>query len=231
MAGMACLSSWSGGKDSALACYKAMRMGYDVRYLLNFVSRESGRGCFHGIEGALLKAQADAIGIPIVQKETTADMSKYEEEFKDAVSSFSIQGIRSMVFGDIYLLEHSSWVERVCGEIGVMPVNPLWNRPVEAIFEEFIDLGFEATIISCKADPLGKEFIGRCLTKAMIREFKDRGVCPCGENGEYHTLVTDGPLFKKRIEIIDSEPIVKEGFWKHYFLNIKKYKIGEKVHV
>ncbi|MCX5669437.1 MAG: hypothetical protein NTX89_04970, partial [Candidatus Omnitrophica bacterium] len=80
------ISSWSGGKDSCLACYKVMQQGYDVKLLLNFVSRESKRGCFHGIEGRLLKFQADLIGIPLAQKEVSPDMLKYEEEFKAAVN-------------------------------------------------------------------------------------------------------------------------------------------------
>lgn len=230
MSGMPVICSWSSGKDSVFSCYKAIQDGYDVRYLLNFISKDTGRGCFHGIAKDLVQAQADAVGIELVQKETTADMKKYEEEFKEAVLSLKNYGIKNMVFGDIYLLEHASWVDRVCDEIGITPISPLWNRPSESILKEFLDLGFNATIVSCKADLLGKDFIGRPLTKSMIREFKERGIDPCGENGEYHTFVTDGPMFKNRIEIVDSEPILKEGFWKHYFLNIKKYSIGEKMH-
>ncbi|MFA5373869.1 MAG: ATP pyrophosphatase, partial [Candidatus Omnitrophota bacterium] len=80
------ISSWSGGKDSCMACYRAVQQGYDVKLLLNFISRESKRGCFHGLEGKLLKFQAELIGIPLVQKEVSPDMSKYEEEFKAAVT-------------------------------------------------------------------------------------------------------------------------------------------------
>lgn len=218
------ISSWSGGKDSCLACYKALRQGYDIKYLLNFISRESKRGCFHGIESGLMKLQAEAIGIPLVQKEVTADMKKYEEEFKEAVNELMLHRIGNMVFGDIFLLDQINWVERVCKDLGINPVEPLWNNKPDDIVREFVGSGFKAIIVSCKADPLGRQYIGRQIDIELIDELKEKGVCPCGENGEFHTLVVDGPIFNKRIEIQEAEPILKDGFWKHWFLDIKKYK-------
>jgi len=217
------ISAWSGGKDSCLACYKAIKKGIDIKYLLNFISRESKRGCFHGIESSLLQLQAKLIGIPLVQKETTADMKKYEEEFKEAVNALKSDKIKNMVFGDIFLLDHMNWVERVCNDLKITAIEPLWNNKPDDIVNEFIDLGFKAIVVSCQAEKLGKEFIGRQIDRPLIKEFKERGVCPCGENGEFHTLVVDGPIFKRRIEILESEPILKEGFWQHWFLDIKKY--------
>lgn len=220
---LSAISSWSGGKDSCLACYNAMKAGYDIKYLLNFISREYKRCCFHGIEADLLKLQAECIGIPLIQKEVTPDMKKYEEEFKDAVTELKVKGMRKMVFGDIYLLDHVSWVNRVCKDLEIDPVEPLWERPAEEIIDEFLGHGFKALIVSCKADLLGREFIGKLLDKEMVGEFKRRGVCPCGENGEFHTFVIDGPIFKRRIVILESEPVFKDGFWKHWFLDIKRY--------
>jgi uncharacterized protein (TIGR00290 family) len=217
------ISSWSGGKDSCLACYKAMQQGYDVKLLLSFISRESRRGCFHGLEGNLLKLQADLIGIPLVQKEVSPDMQKYEEEFKAAVTELRGREIGSMIFGDIYLLEHESWIERVCGDLNIEAVEPLWNDPPESIIEEFIKYGFKAIIVSCKADIMGKEFLGRYVNKSLVEELKQRNICPCGEKGEFHTLVVDGPIFSRPIKIIEAEPVIKESFWKHWFLDIKKY--------
>ena len=217
------ISSWSGGKDSCLACYKAIQQGYDVKLLLNFISRESKRGCFHGIEGRLLKFQADLIGIPLEQREVSPDMNKYEEEFKAAVSELRGKDIGSMVFGDIYLLEHESWIERVCGDLKIKPLEPLWESDPESIIDEFISSGFKAIIVSCKADIMGREFLGRYVDKSLVEELKNRGICPCGEKGEFHTLVVDGPIFSKPIKILEAEPIIKEGFWKHWFLDIKKY--------
>jgi len=217
------ISSWSGGKDSCLACYKAIQQGYDVKLLLNFISRESKRGCFHGIEGRLLKFQAELIGIPLEQREVSPDMNKYEEEFKAAVSQLRGKDIGSMVFGDIYLLEHESWIERVCGDLKIKPLEPLWENDPENIVDEFIKSGFKAIIVSCKADIMGKEFLGRYIDKSLVKELKKRGICPCGEKGEFHTLVVDGPIFKKPIKILEAEPVIKESFWKHWFLDIKKY--------
>jgi len=226
---LSAISSWSGGKDSCLAYYKATKQGIKVGVLLNFISRESKRGCFHGLDGKLLSFQAGLIGIPLVQEEVSPDMQKYEEEFKVAVKKLIQKGASSMVFGDIYLLEHQSWVERVCGELKINPIEPLWNNKPRKIIEEFINSGFRAIIVSCKADIMGKEFIGRNIDMGLVDELEARNICPCGEKGEYHTLVVDGPIFKKRIEIEEAEPIIKESFWKHWFLDIKKYREVEKV--
>jgi len=220
---LAAIASWSGGKDSCLACYKAIQKGYKIKYLLNFISKEHKRGCFHGIEAGLLKLQTDLIGIPIVQKEVSPDMKKYEEEFKEAVSKLKEQGIKNMVFGDIYLDEHKDWVKRVCGDLGIIPIEPLWGRSALSLVEEFVDLGFKSIVVSCQADKFRKDFVGRYIDKDLINELKSKNICPCGENGEFHTFVVDGPLFKKRIEITESEVVLKEGFWKYWFLDIKKY--------
>jgi len=217
------ISSWSGGKDSCLACYKAMQEGYSVEYLLNFISRESKRGCFHGLEARLLQFQANLIGIPLVQWQVSPDMQKYEEEFKAAVTQVRGKDIGTMVFGDIYLLEHESWIDRVCGDLNIKARQPLWNSSPEDIVDEFIRLGFKAIIVSCKADIMGKEYLGRQIDKSLVEELKKKDICPCGEKGEFHTLVVDGPIFSKPIKILEAEPIIKEGFWKHWFLDIKKY--------
>lgn len=216
------ISSWSGGKDSCLACYKALKQGYNVKYLLNFISKESGRCCFHGIESKLMRLQAECIGIPLIQKEVSPDMNKYEKEFKSAVSA--IQDIDSMVFGDVYLDEHKDWVQRVCADLKINPVEPLWNTPALKVVEEFIDAGFKAIVVSCQADKFDKEFIGRYIDRKTIQEIVSKKICPCGENGEFHTLVVDGPIFKRKMEIIESEPVLKDGFYKHWFLDIKKYR-------
>jgi diphthine-ammonia ligase len=223
------LSSWSGGKDSCLAYYKALKEGTKIPHLLNFISRESKRGCFHGLEGKLLRFQADLIGCRLTQKEVGPDMSAYEAEFKEAVTEFKDrEKINAMVFGDIYLLEHQSWVERVCADLEIKAIEPLWNNDPEKIIDEFIAAGFKAVIVSCKADVMGREFIGRPIDKDLVQDLKARGVCPCGEKGEYHTLVIDGPIFKKRIQITGSEVIKKESFWTHWFLDIKDYKAVDK---
>jgi diphthine-ammonia ligase len=216
--------SWSGGKDSCLACYKTIKEGHQIRYLLNFISDQYKRCCFHGIEANLIHLQAELIGIPLIQKEVSPDMEKYETEFKAAVSELKTKGIEGMVFGDIYLEEHRDWVERVCHDLEIVPIEPLWNNSPLKTAEEFIDLGFKAIVVSCKADLFGKDFIGRYVDKDFLQELNIRNICPCGENGEFHTFVIEGPMFKRSIEILESEPVLKEGFWRHWFLDIKRYR-------
>jgi uncharacterized protein (TIGR00290 family) len=225
MKGSKVISSWSGGKDSCLACYKAMKRGYQVEYLLNFISKEYKRCCFHGLEAELLNLQAQLIGIPLIQKEVSPDMEEYEREFKEAVSEIKASGIEGMVFGDVYLEEHKSWVERVCKDLEIQPIEPLWESPPNKIVEDFINLGFKAVVVSCKAELFEKEFIGRYVDKNLLRELNRKHICPCGENGEFHTFVVDGPIFKKKIEITKGRTILKEGFWKHWFLDIQRYRI------
>lgn len=225
---MVAISSWSGGKDSCLACYKALKEGQQIKYLLNFISREHKRCCFHGIEARLLKAQAEAVGIELMQKEVTADMQKYEQEFKQAVTELMAKGAKKMVFGDVFLLEQINWVQRVCKDLKIEPIEPLWDKKPSDVVNEFLDLGFKTIVVSCKADKLGEEFLGEYVDKDFVKEMEKRGVCPCGENGEFHTFVVDGPLFKKKIEITKSKKVLKEGFWRHWFLDIQEYKIVER---
>ncbi|MFH1379524.1 MAG: diphthine--ammonia ligase [bacterium] len=220
--------SWSGGKDSCLAVYKALQMGYDIQYLVSFISKEHKRGCFHGIEHTLLQKQAESIGIPLFLKEVTADMKQYEIEFKEAVRSLKTQGINAMVFGDIYLNEQKNWVERVCGDLRIEMVEPLWHKPAEDIVREFIDLGFKTVVVSCQANLFGKEFIGRLVDTELLEELKNKKICPCGENGEFHTFVADGPIFKNKIELVETETIRKKGFWEYWQLDIKKYEVVPK---
>lgn len=222
------ICSWSGGKDSCLACYRAIEAGFRIDYLLRFISREYKRCCFHGIDAGLARVQAQVMGIPLVQKEVSADMKEYEHIFKTAVSELKGDGVNSMIFGDIYLDEHKQWVERVCAEVTVTPFEPLWGISAEDIADSFIDLGFKAIVVSCDERVLGKEFIGRTIDHNVIDELKRKNICPCGENGEFHTFVVDGPLFKNRIEIAQSTTVLKEGFWNHWFLDIQKYHIIKK---
>jgi uncharacterized protein (TIGR00290 family) len=220
------ISSWSGGKDSCLACYQALRQGYQIKYLLNFISREYKRCCFHGIEAELLRLQAKLVGIPLVQKEVSPDMQKYEEEFKQAVQELKARGITGMVFGDIYLLDQINWVERVCKDLDIQPIEPLWNISPAKILEEFISSGFKAVVVSAKAETFGQGVIGRYIDRDFVEELKEKDICPCGENGEFHTFVIDGPIFKKSIEITQSQTILKEGFYKYWFLDIQKYRVN-----
>jgi len=215
---MSYIASWSGGKDSTLACYKAICGGYDISYLVNFISKKYRRVSFHGSEAKLIQLQAEAVGIPLLQKETTDD--GYEQEFKGAIRDLIPNGIKGMVFGDIYLQENRGWVERVCGELGIEAIEPLWGKDPEEILSDFTNAGFEAVIISAQSKFIGREWIGRQVDTHFVEYLKAKNICPCGENGEYHTLLINGPMFKKRIEITEAKTINRDGYW---FLDTCKY--------
>ena len=219
---MSYIGSWSGGKDSCFACYRAMCGGYDISYLVNFISKEYKRVSFHGTEDKLIQLQAEALGLPLLQKETTGN--GYEQEFKEAVRGLIPNGVKGMIFGDIYLQEHKDWVERVCGELGIEAVEPLWGEEPERILLDFIDAGFEAIIVSAKADLFGKEWIGEKIDRDFFKYLKENSIDICGENGEYHTLVVDGPMFKKKIKITEKKSITREGYW---FLDTLKYSLPD----
>ncbi|MBC8276398.1 MAG: diphthine--ammonia ligase [Chloroflexi bacterium] len=218
---MSYISSWSGGKDSCFACYLALCEGYKISHLVNFISKEFNRVSFHGTEDRLIQLQSQSIGIPLLQRETT--WNGYEHEFKEAVQSLLPDGIKGMVFGDIYLQEHRDWVERVCGDLGIEAVEPLWNKNPEKIFIDFIDAGFEAIIVSAKSELIDEDWIGRRVDRNFLEYLKSRNIDICGENGEYHTLVVNGPFFKRRIEIMESRTINKDNHW---FLDTCKYRLS-----
>jgi len=124
---MKAFASWSGGKDSCLSCYEAMQSkDIEVFYLLNMISEDGKHSRSHGISSDLLRLQGEAMGIPIIQRKTSK--KTYEKEFKRAVSCLKKENIRAGVFGDVDVQEHRDWIERVCNELGIKPVFPLWKR-------------------------------------------------------------------------------------------------------
>lgn len=222
------LSSWSGGKDSCFACYKAIQQGYRIKYLVNFVAGDSKRVRFHGLANRLIKLQAEAVQIPLHQKEVGTGLDDYEVYFKEGVNEVKTADVQGMVFGDIYLDEHLHWVERVCGELSVDTIEPLWHLSPKDIMHEFVDLGFKAVVVGAQARLFDKDIVGRVIDNEFIQEMERKKVCPCGENGEFHTLVVDGPLFKKKITIIESDAVLKKGYWEAWFLDIKEAALVEK---
>jgi len=217
---MSYIASWSGGKDSCFALYEAISKGYDISHLVNFVSKEFNRVSFHGTEAKLIQLQSQAIGIPLFQKETTGD--GYEQEFKEAVRSLIPSGVEGMVFGDIYLQEHKDWVERVCSYLGIEAVEPLWGRDTGEILSDFIEKGFEAVIVSAQSKLIDEEWVGHSVNRDFMAYLKGRNVDLYGENGEYHTLVVNGPIFKTPIRLIETRTITRDSYW---FLDTVKYQL------
>jgi len=220
-------SSWSGGKDCCLACYRAMNSGLEVRYLANMAYQGARRSRTHGLSTEVLKLQAQAMDIPIVIKPTTDE--KYEEEFKNMALSLKEKGISGGVFGDMDVIEHRQWVERVCKDIGIKAYLPLWQENQQKLLREFIATGFKAIVVATSANKMGQEWLGRLIDTAFFEEMveldRSKGITVCGEAGEYHSLVIDGPIFKKRL-IIESSSIVNRD--DHWFLDIKKATLANK---
>lgn len=207
--------SWSGGKDCSLACYRAIRDGLKVEYLANTVNQDGSRSCSHGIAASLIRMQSQAMGIRLLQQPTAPD--NYEAEFKKMLSALKKEGIRDGVFGDIDFEPHREWIERVCGDEGVTPHLLLWGESQDKLMDEFIGLGFEAIVVATKADLLGEEWLGRRIDLDFLRELKTAGkttpITPCGEAGEYHTLVIDGPLFEQRMDIHKAGKELRDSHW------------------
>ncbi|MEJ5226780.1 diphthine--ammonia ligase [Thermodesulfovibrio sp.] len=210
--------SWSGGKDSCLSLYRTIKGGQvRVSYLLNMLAEDGRVSRSHGISSELLKIQADALGIPIFQR--NASWNNYENEFKIAVREMKKDGIMAGVFGDIDLHEHREWVERVCEELDINPILPLWNESRERLLKEFISSGFKAIVCSVNCEFLGEEWLGREIDENFIEDLKALPeVDLCGEKGEYHTFVFDGPIFKRKVNFKIGEKRVRD---KKYFLELK----------
>lgn len=213
---MKAFASFSGGKESTISCYRATKLEINISYLVNMTSCD-GRYCrSHGISSEVLRIQAESIGIPLIQRKTSWE--NYEEGFKKVIFRVKKAGIEAGVFGDIDLQEHRDWVERVCSEVGIKPILPLWGEEREQILKEFIEVGFKAVIVATRADFLGKEWLGRQIDEEFIKDLKTLGIDLCGEEGEYHTFVFDGPLFRKPIRIIPGKKVLKRNHW---FLEIE----------
>lgn len=219
--------SWSGGKESTFACYKAISEGFEVSYLMNFISKD-GRCMSHGLDYKLILAQAEAIGIPMVQREVTWET--YEQGFKSVIRELKQSDVKGAVFGDISnIAGHEGWIDRVCSELGIKPIKPLWGNDPKQLLSDFVEEGFEALVVTAKADLFGKEWLSRKVDAAFIEDMlmlKEKlNIDPCGELGEYHTFVYDGPIFKKRIELLHFRKKLMKGYW---FLDIKDFRLEGK---
>lgn len=220
--------SFSGGKDSTLALYYAHKEGFDVRWLVNFISRRYRRSSFHGVPAEFIGIQARCLGKKIIQYSVGKTSVSYEKKFLKMLRKIKKLGAEYFICGDIYLEEHPNWIKRQCDKVGIKLIEPLWKRAPVEVVREFINLGFKARVVSINANLLPKSLVGVLIDKNFLREIKRYNICSAGENGEYHTFVYDGPIFKNRIDILKSEVVFKKTYWSAWFLNIKKVRIEEK---
>ncbi|HEX6708168.1 MAG TPA: diphthine--ammonia ligase [Albitalea sp.] len=188
--------SWSGGKDSMLALHRALDAGHEIRALLAMFDETGERSRSHALPPSLMQAQADALGIPLVMRR--ASWATYEAVFTEQLHVFSAQGITRGVFGDIDLQPHRDWEEKVCAAAGLQAVLPLWHEPRRALADELLALGYRARVVCVDARHLDASFCGREYDARFIADLP-AAVDACGENGEFHTFVFDGPRFAQPV--------------------------------
>jgi uncharacterized protein (TIGR00290 family) len=211
IAGKRCMVSWSGGKDSCLAMYRAIRTGARLEVLVNMKVENGERSRSHGLRSGLIEAQAEAMGLTLQGVATSWE--NYEEQFSGILRRLKDQGIEVGIFGDIDLQAHLDWERMVCERVDMIPALPLWRGERMELVREFLDAGFETRIVALRAELLSPDYLGRVLTLDLAEEFAARGIDACGENGEFHTVVTNGPLFHKPIAILPGERVFKQGCW------------------
>jgi diphthine-ammonia ligase len=203
--------SWSGGKDSALAFYRALQDGAQPRRLLTMLTEGGERSRSHGLPVAVLWAQAEALGLPMEVRSAT--WSGYEAMFLETIRGFRAEGISHGVFGDIDLEPHREWVERVCGLADVAVMHPLWQEGRRKLLDELLAVGFRTTIIVVRDGVMDPCFLGRTLDAELIEELSSLGIDACGEGGEYHSVVTDMPGFRAPLQLVHRERHLRDGCW------------------
>lgn len=231
---MKALMCWSGGKDSALALRLARgRADLEIAGLLTTFSEEFDRVSMHGVRRELLEAQAQALGLPVwkvflptPRKDAAcalpppagqqgfvsfASNDVYEEKMIEAFERARREGIEAIVFGDIFLEDLRAYRERLLGRAGLRGIYPLWGRPTRELMEEFIAHGFRAVVVCVDAARLDASWAGRPLDARFLAELPE-GVDPCGENGEYHTFVFDGPGFSRPVALSHGETVSRDPF-------------------
>lgn len=210
-------TSWSGGKDSCLAFYRARQSGLKPQALLTMMIENGERSHSHGLSIDLLSAQAKSIGMALTVK--SASWERYEQVFTSALCDMRSQGITNGVFGDINLEQHKEWLEKVAKKAGIKPIFPLWQEeraPARArvkIIKDFLDCGFRAMIVAVKDRILAPDFLGRIFDEKLLMELEKRGVDPAGEEGEFHTVVIDGPIFNFPLNLKLKGRLLIDGYW------------------
>ena len=203
--------SWSGGKDSCFAAMQAQKEGYTLKGFLNILNEEGQISRSHGIPADILQAQAKAAGLPLYL--TAASWADYEQKFIEALKKAKAElGITHVIFGDIDLVDHRAWEEKVCSEAGLTAVLPLWQQPRKALVMQMLNEGMETMIVSCNTT-MGERFLGQSVSPGLVAELEALGIDPCGEEGEFHTLVTNCKMFQKPFNVQVTDQKLHNNYW------------------
>jgi len=205
------LCSWSGGKDSCFALMQAIGLGYIPKVLLNVLNEEGKISRSHGIPYSILQQQTNMANLHLHC--ISSSWQEYEMHFTNALKELK-DGFQltHAVFGDIDLQAHRDWEEKVCGNAGLTAVLPLWKQDRKKLVMQMLEAGIEAMIVSCN-ETMGKRFIGQIITLAVVDSLESMGIDACGENGEYHTLILDCPLFSSAINVKVTEKLLHDNYW------------------
>lgn len=191
--------SYSMGKDSMLALHRAVRAGHELTCLIHSFNTGCGRSWFHGADRAMVQAAADALGCPVLYAESAGE--GYDEAMEAALRRAGSLGAQACVFGDIDIAAHRRWDEERCRRAGLSALLPLWQEQREKLVFEAVDSGYRCLVKCLRPDRLPDRFLGRALDRALLAEMGRFGIDICGENGEYHTIVVDGPLFRRPLHV------------------------------
>jgi uncharacterized protein (TIGR00290 family) len=209
------LMSWSGGKDSCIALYEIQReQKYSVAELLTTITRDYDRISMHGVRRMLLERQAASLGLPLhevfISKGATNE--EYEMKIGEAFSLYRERGIDSIVFGDLFLEDIRAYREQFLARNKMRGLFPVWKRDTAAFIREFFALGFKAVVTCVDSKVLDKSFAGRLIDESFLASLPAQ-VDPCGENGEFHSFVFDGPIFTSPVKFLLGETVLRESFW------------------
>lgn len=208
------LLSWSGGKDSCMALHEIQKSnGYEI-VLLTTVTEDYDRISMHGVRRTLLERQAESLGLHLVKvyipKKSTQE--EYELRMKEALTKHQKKGANSVAFGDIFLEDLRRYREENLYRIGMRGIFPLWRKNTSELIRRFIDLGFKAVVTCVDPKALDPSFAGRVIDDDFISQLPVH-VDPCGENGEFHSFVFDGPIFEREVKFSLGEVVLRDSFY------------------
>jgi len=209
------LVSWSGGKDSCMALREILGdPGLRVEALLTTITRDYDRVSMHGVRRALVERQADSLGISLHQIpiSNSATNVEYEMRMAEAFAIYRERGTNRVAFGDLFLEEIRAYRERLLTAQGMHGIYPVWGRDTLALIREFIRQGFKTAVVCVDPKQLDPSFLGRVIDEDFLSRLPT-GVDPCGENGEFHTFVFDGPIFRYPIKLGLGEKVCRDSFW------------------
>lgn len=205
--------SWSSGKDSAFALHEARRAGLDIAGVLVTINEKYDRVAMHGVRHSLLDRQLEALNLPAVKVLIPSPCPNeiYEARMAQACAALKAQGVREIVFGDLFLEDIRAYREEKLAALGMRPLFPLWRRDTSLLAREMIASGLAAHLVCIDPRRLDKSFAGRCFDDALLASLP-QDVDPCGEKGEFHTVVSAGPMFARPIDIHVGVVVEREGF-------------------